>query len=425
MSARRPLSDLVSPFGVLSSVRERGFWGPADLAGFVSDAGDPPPSETDAPVLGGGRSSGSAELARLKAIAEGAERYAAADILGEERISASGSEVRGDPAFLEPWRFPQCSAAEYADPRCPLRPFDPEAPIRWVRGTDLHSGLDTWVPAAMATYRLAHKTPSERFAYPVSTGYAVHTDPVEAVLRGLLEVVERDGVGLTWLQRMPLPPADDSARSPSVTGLLEWLERRFVSAHLFDATSDLGVPAVYCLLSSAHDPLCARIVGASAERDTARAAEKALQEAVSVMAIVRARGGDVERIEDFRGIEDGAVYMGRQSRRRAFDFLLDGAGERPRRARAPLPSSPGAALRTVVDGLHGIGARAVRVDRTPKELESVGLTCVNVVVPDLQPMSLDPFAQFKAHRRLFEAPRRMGYEAHDEKGLNPWPQPFA
>ncbi|HEU5127754.1 MAG TPA: YcaO-like family protein [Glycomyces sp.] len=425
MSARRPLDRLVSPFGVLSEVREHRPWGPDDMTGFIGDVGALPPSDRDETVVGGGRSSGSPELARIKAIAEGAERYAAADMLGEERLLASGRDVQGDPDFLEPWRYPRCTEAEYANPLCRITPFDPETPIRWVRGTDLRTGRPVWVPAVMATYRLADTAAHERFAYGISTGYAVHTDPVEAVLRGLLEVVERDMIALTWLQRMPLPQVGEAAYSPPVLGLIAWLERHFVTAHLFDATSDVGAPAVYCVLASAHDPACARVVGAAADRDAASAAEKALQEAMSVLPAVSEREGGPKRVEDFTDIVDGAVHMGHRERAAAFDFLLDGAESRRRDAPEPLPADPEAALRAVVSGVHAIGGRAVCVDRTPRDLASVGLTCVNVVVPDLQPMSLQPFAQFKAHPRLFEAPRRMGYRVHEVEGLNPWPQPFA
>jgi ribosomal protein S12 methylthiotransferase accessory factor len=67
---------------------------------------------------------------------------------------------------------------------------------------------------------------------------------------------------------------------------------------------------------------------------------------------------------------------------------------------------------------------AIAVDRTPRELADVGLTAVNVVIPDLQPMSLRPLAQYRAHPRLYEAPVLMGYSSRSEEELNPWPQPF-
>lgn len=69
--------------------------------------------------------------------------------------------------------------------------------------------------------------------------------------------------------------------------------------------------------------------------------------------------------------------------------------------------------------------QVIAIERTTRELREVGLTSVNVVIPDLQPMSLAPFAQFKAHPRLYDAPSAMGYPVRSKEELNPWPQPFA
>lgn len=145
----------------------------------------------------------------------------------------------------------------------------------------------------------------------------------------------------------------------------------------------------------------------------------------------RAKGPVPDSPADFRAMEDGARYMGAADRAPAFAFLLDQAGTgagRPALAEAPpdaLPAAPGLALRRLVSGLAAAGMRAVVVDRTPDELAGAGLTAVNVIVPDLQPLSLHPRAQFKGHPRLYEAPARMGYRVLAQEELNPWPQPFA
>ena len=89
-----------------------------------------------------------------------------------------------------------------------------------------------------------------------------------------------------------------------------------------------------------------------------------------------------------------------------------------------MPEAPAEALAWLVAALSGKGMLAVAVDRTPREIAAVGLTAVNVIIPDLQPMSLRPLAQYRAHPRLYQAPELMGYPAHAEEDLNPWPQPF-
>jgi ribosomal protein S12 methylthiotransferase accessory factor len=361
-------------------------------------------------------------LVRLIAIAEGAERYSAG-FLGEPAVYARHADLRG--AALDPASIPRCSEAELANPRCPLIAFDPDAPIRWIAGTDLATGETTWVPAVMVCYSVAGVGPAERFWYRISTGYAVHTDPVEALVRGACEVIERDAVALTWLQRLPLPTVAQSGRSPALELLLRWAERHFVQAYLFDATTDLGVPTAYCLLVAEHDPRMRQAVGAATGRTVAEAAEKALREALHSRVPRTDDSGPPEDFADFLNITDGARYMGRPVMAPEFAFLTDGARERVAPDRTPLPQKPTDALARIVDTLSGAGMQAIAVDRTTRELAAVGVTAVCVVIPQLQPMSLLPLAQYRAHPRLYDAPPRMGYPSRPEEELNPWPLPFA
>jgi ribosomal protein S12 methylthiotransferase accessory factor len=75
--------------------------------------------------------------------------------------------------------------------------------------------------------------------------------------------------------------------------------------------------------------------------------------------------------------------------------------------------------------LSGKGMQVLAVNCTTRELAAVGLTAVNVIIPDLQPMSLLPLAQYRAHPRLYSAPLLMGYPSLPEEELNPWPVPYA
>lgn len=363
------------------------------------------------------------ESARFVAMAEGAERYAGLVDLGEPSIWATAAELAGE--CLEPERYPRCTEREYAHPKCPVAPFEPGTPIRWVRGFDLRGREPIWAPAAMATYGLRDKTPAERFSYPISTGYAVHTDATEAVVRGICEVVERDIVSVLWLQRLPLPLVGAAERSEPLSHLREWCRRRFMTPHLFDATSDLGVPTVYCVLVAEHDPHGRQVVGAGTARTLVQAAEKALAEALMMRsqtgpAAPAVRGSP----DDFTELEDTLRYMAIPERAEAFDFLIGDAESRPTTTRPALPDDPAEALGVLVDRLAARDMRPVVVDRTASELADVGLTAVSVIIPDLQPMSPKWLAQFRAHPRLYSAPASMGYRVLCEEELNPWPQPF-
>lgn len=439
LDALDALEALVSRYGVVS-----GTWCRPDLTqdplplafcGAAIGSGRPGVGRTapDDRVNGGGAAFDDLPRARFIAIAEAAERYAGMGVTEQEVRLATARELAGQ--CLEPERYPRCSARELAHPQCPVTAFVPDRPVRWLRGVDLATGAATWVPAIMACSGLRGQDPGERFTVPISTGNCVHSDPIEAVLGGLCEVIERDAVAVAWLQQLPLPRLAEADHSPRLAELVEWHRRRFVRVHLFDATLNLGVPTVLCVLAADHDPRAARLVGAGTGRTLGRAAEKALIEATGLRAGLHAATGPVPAgPEAFRQLADGARYMGLPSRAHAFDFLLEDSGPRTARttwtARTPqqpggLPTDPAAALAAIIARLDDAGMRAVAVDRTTSELAGVGLTAVCVVVPDLQPFSPHPLAQFTAHPRLYQVPRRLGWRVRTEEELNQWPNPFA
>ncbi|MET7673054.1 YcaO-like family protein [Micromonospora luteifusca] len=422
------LDELVSPYGVVSAVSDPRPSRICDrLYSCGVEVGTPGPAgtrRTTGRLGGGGRGWADPALARFVAIAEGAERYAMA--LGPDRrelVRATAHALAGE--CLEPFRYPRCSARELADPGCPVRPFDPAAAIRWVTGLDLISGAPVRVPAVMACRDLAPADDAERFVHRLSTGHAVHTDPVEAVVRGTFEVIERDAVAVLWLQRLALPAVPPAELVASTRHLIECCRRRFVTVRLFDATTDLGVPTVYCLLTAEHDLRLRHWTAASTGRDLPGAAAKALEEAVGLLGLLSEDTVVPGNPAEFSAVQDGARYMGAPERAAAFDFLLAGAAAAPPPRRPALPEDPDLALAALIERLAGAGTRPVVIDRTTRELADVGLTAVNVVIPDLQPLSLHPLAQFTAHPRLYDAPARMGYRVLPEEELNPWPQPFA
>jgi ribosomal protein S12 methylthiotransferase accessory factor len=82
-------------------------------------------------------------------------------------------------------------------------------------------------------------------------------------------------------------------------------------------------------------------------------------------------------------------------------------------------------LRRIIKVLSDASMEVIAVNRTTRELAAAGLVAVVVIVPKLQPMSLNPLVQFRAHPRLYSAPAKMGFRVLAEHELNPSPQPFA
>jgi ribosomal protein S12 methylthiotransferase accessory factor len=360
--------------------------------------------------------------ARLKALAEAAERYSAGDF--DDPVIRSSYRDLGSDA-LDPQRIPRCSERELSTPGCPLGTLDPAAPIRWVRGIDFSNQERLWVPAVMAFYRLRGPLSlSERFWYRISTGFAVHSDPAEAMVRGICEVIERDAIALSWLQKIPLPVVDDYWLSDETKRLISWGRRHYIEYFIFDATTDVGVPTALCLGIAKHAAHFAQAVSCATGRTMTSAAEKAMLDGCFMRWGDRGTGEIPENFRDFKALEDSERYMAAPSRLAAFDFLINDARERLGPERLTLPEDPRAMLAWLIGTLSRQGMSVIGIDRTTYELAAAGLTAVNVIVPELQPMSLWPLAQYRAHQRLYSAPDLMGYHSHPEEELNTWPIPF-
>jgi ribosomal protein S12 methylthiotransferase accessory factor len=424
------LSALVSPFGVIHQASTipapRGLPVLTRARATLGVVGSSDGRET----VGLGSTLDDRVTATTVALAEAAERYAglAPGLVVDCRWARAADLA--DEAVMDVGRIPRCSAIEYATPGCRVTPFDNDAVIRWSLGVDLVSGEPTWVPSAMAVYGLRHRTPGEQFCVSIPTGYAVHTDPWVALCSAVCEVFERDSVEIVWQQRLPLPPVAAHEISDNCKMLLRWAEDHFLRVLLFDATTDMGVPTVYCLVIAENDLQVRQQASCATGISLAAAAEKCVLDACAF----RDRFGSPPPPETikiktdprtFTSITDGARYMELAEHASAFEFLVDGYADRVPLERPALPLNPEHRLCALIDIVRDHGLQAIAVDRTTSELAAVGLTAVCVVIPDLQPMTLQPLTRFRAHPRLYSAPALMGYRVLPEAELNPWPQPFA
>jgi ribosomal protein S12 methylthiotransferase accessory factor len=370
------------------------------------------------------------QRAAFLAIAESLERYSSCAWRPDRMIWATARELGDDAVDLAQW--PACSERELADPACTLLGPDPDGPMRWVLGWSLTRRRPIYVPAILAWLKNAPQSRAERFTHMVSTGCATHTDPLAAVLGGLLEVVERDAITLAWLHRLRLPRLEPAPGE--LTGRYLTATQRATVPHLrtelFDATTDLGIPVVYGLQLADHDPHLAQLVSATCDpAEPGRAVAKLYREAASVRVALRSMlaHGTRDYAADKVSVVGGALAMGPSHRRDRFDFLLE--GPRPVHRLADLPRPPASAVPEVLAWalrrVHRAGCEVIVVDLTTDEAAQVGAVVVHVLVPQLMPLSFDPHARFLAHPRLLRAPAAMGHPVCAEEDLNTDPQPFA
>ena len=365
--------------------------------------------------------------AEFKSACEAAERYSSSVLLDGEYRVATHEELGGD-AF--DWRtLPRLSEEELADPHQMFSPFSPSDPIRWIRGLHVSSGKQKWLPIAM-THLFPRVWSTERFAVPISTGTAVHTDELVGIASAINEVVERDATALTWLLRRPIQRI--RIRSEHLSTFPQPLAELLSSEefHLYDATTDVGVPTVYARRFRAGNEKASNIVACASAFEYERAIEKALTEVVMLSRTFE-QGSFVpkEDMLDCEAVHDGAVFVSRAEYAHAFAFL-DGNGdvdlaELSRRQPVRATAAPAEKLRWLLRRLSDLRMDVYLVNLTCDELADVGLQCWRAVVPQLMPMSLIRRSRFLATPRLAQIAEKEGLARSLTADINPYPQPFA
>jgi bacteriocin biosynthesis cyclodehydratase domain-containing protein len=194
-----------------------------------------------------------------------------------------------------------------AHPAAVTTAYGPDEPTTWIRGWSPTRGETCWVPEHVAYYGAPDRRGSARFLYECSNGVAVGGTREEAAVYGAFELIERDAFLLHWYARAPLAPIDPrTVDDPETLVYLERAAAEGYAVHLFDATSDVGLPVVQALAVDPGNHEGATFSAAGGHPDPRRAARAAVQEVV-VMIVLQERGPRRSRDERLAMLADPAL----------------------------------------------------------------------------------------------------------------------
>jgi ribosomal protein S12 methylthiotransferase accessory factor len=305
----------------------------------------------------------------------------------ESRDSSRGSDV------VDPLRLPRSRASADLAHR----------PLAWTAGEDIATGRPTWVPLEMVDldFTLPHLFEGSLLIRS-SNGLASGNTLAEAVLHGLVEVIERDATGL-----MNLRPPEDWARArldlatvsdPGAAGLLERFERADIAVSVWDVTTNIGVPAFTAAIfdrstdellkpwppalgSGAHpDPgvaLCralteaaqSRLTAISGSRDDIGRKDYAYDQSPEVIANHRAIA-DERGMRDFRAIRSCATRTIRGDLRGILRRLAARGLRQVIAVDLSIDELPVKVARVIVPGLEGFEPEAAALGERGRALEA-------------------------------------------------------
>lgn len=164
-------------------------------------------------------------------------------------------------------------------------------PINWIAGWDIVAGEEVYVPESLVTVSLLGEGGFKPFVAG-SNGLASGAHILEAVLSGLQEVIERDGMTLmTTVTNGTHLLAGDLLReaAPSVA---ERIERSGLRLEVVDATTEIGVPIVVSYLYDVDGGRTGTFKGAGAGTSTRTAFVRAVTEAAQARCLIVAGARD-------------------------------------------------------------------------------------------------------------------------------------
>ncbi|WP_028548477.1 TOMM precursor leader peptide-binding protein [Paenibacillus sp. UNC451MF] len=386
--------------------------------------------------LTGGHSHSFAD-SELAAILEGLERYCGVAPRGKRTVVHNSFVNLKDDA-IDPLKVGLHTQEHMDRPDFPYLRFDPDADIPWVWGYSLLYERPILVPELLAYYSPSY---GGGFVYETSNGCALGGSREEAILYGILEIVERDSFLMTWYAKLPVPRLD--YRSSGDKELMTMIERiRAVTGYevlLYNTTMENGIPSIWAIAKGGATQALNLVCAAGAHLDPIRAAKSALYELAGTITRVEAnweeRRNDAEAMfyDSFlvENMEDHSILYSLPQAEERLCFLLD--EQRPLRTFGeefgPVATNDDLTddLKQVLEVFRSLGLDVIVVDQSTSETLRNELYCFKVLIPGMLPMTFGhTLTRLAGLNRVLEVPMQLGYVDHklSPEELNPYPHPF-
>lgn len=321
----------------------------------------------------------------LSAVGEAIERYSASIIDPKKIVWKRPDELEGD--VLHPRDLSLYSDEHYDRGDFPFVRFDSSIPHPWVLGSWLNNAKPVWLPA-LFVFLFIEIHREQLIAQGTSNGLAASSSKVDAALRAILELVERDAFMSTWLTANPTQRLQlDETLDPLLRTVLEGIEVLGATVEVYRLPASVIGTTMLCLALGDGDQYPGVTFGLGCDLDPHAALRQAVLELGQTGPYLRRmmRSGVLKPAEDPSGVRemlDHAAYYFPKERASAFDRLRSQEIISLRELKSVATRS----LKHCAVALDEADVRVALVDVTSADVATGPFSVMRAVSPDLQPI---------------------------------------
>lgn len=272
----------------------------------------------------------------------------------------------------------------------------------------------------------------------ITTGLATGNSLEEAIAKGILEVIERDAYIISYLNRLSPPIIDFenlSYQDEELEKIYKSFKRYNLEIHLVKLPTDFPVQVVSAIIIDRSGQGPAWVVGHSAKFDLKSAVIGAAAEALAIRLSLK-RDWDKKKnkvLPEKNRFEqtDRMIYWAKMENFEKLAFMT--AGEKIQIDLAEEENFFASnekikdhnyyqeKLEQLVDELKEKSYEACYVELSGKNIQKLGLRCVQIAIPEMQPIHLEEETPCFGGKRLQEIPKKLGYEPAKETTREPHP----
>ena len=336
-----------------------------------------PTAEDGAISIYGGKGI-SKDHAKASAMMEGFERYSAEKQGNDETVIANMDEISDFGNYIDP--------VSLNLPKDFKKDNLGSMQIEWSVSKDLISGEEYYVPTNAIYHPYTHDSQIQSLFKSNTNGLASGNILEEAILHGMLEVIERDAWSIFELTHKNYAQIDlDSIESETVNCIIDRFESEGIKIKLMDFTADVKIPTI---AASADDTVTKDAGLLTLGMGTHLDPEVSILRALTEVAQSRATQINGAREDTVRA--DFAREAGYERMKRINKFYFKDEEEKIKLSDIENKSTSSITkdIEIVKDELMANGIEKILyVDLTRPELD---VSVVRVIIPEMELYALDP-----------------------------------